>query len=83
MSKKYRLRPLISDATKGEKMHGITLEGTGNLKDYLIVTYDADKTPPQVVRSATTALRAEFGQVVVIPNTWEFCVFEEVPDDEG
>lgn len=81
-SKKYRLRPLISDATKGEKMAGLTIEGTGNLKDYLIITCDWNTTPPSMIQAAFKVFREKLDQpVLIIPDTWELCVFEPVDEE--
>jgi hypothetical protein len=78
--KKYRLRPLISDATKGEKAAGITLEGTGNLKDFIIVSYDHEATPPKMVEGARREFRKQFGKVIMLPKDWQICVFEEIEE---
>ena len=81
--KKYRLRPLISDATKGETMAGITLEGAGNLKDYLIISCDWERTPPAMREAAFEVFREklDMDKVLIIPDTWQFCVFEEMPNE--
>lgn len=82
--KTYRLRPLISDATKGEKMASITLSGSGNLKDYLIITCDWEKVPPSMREAAFKTFREHLKQpVLIIPDTWTLCVFEEVGPSDG
>ena len=82
--KRYRLRPLISDAIKGEKMAGLTIEGTGNLKDYLIITIeDYKSTPPSMISSAFKTFKETLKQpVLIIPDTWTLCVFEPVAHDD-
>lgn len=81
---KYRLRSLLSDATKGEEMAGIELDATGNLKDFLIIRADMTRYPPEMINHALKQLRENVhDKVLMVPDDWELCVLEPMEDDDG
>ena len=81
--KRYRVRPLLSEATKGEEIAGIEIDATGKLKDVLVIRCDYDKTPERMRAHAFKVFREKLGQdVMILPKDWELCVFEEIGDAE-
>lgn len=75
---KFRMRSLLHQ-NGYEAEAGVVLESTGNLKDWLIVTFDADTLPDADIRRLRRMMRERFGpKVLVLPNDIQFVVFEKV-----
>ena len=80
--KKYRLRKLLYP-NGVEREGNVTIESAGSLKDWLIVTYKADdRIPPNQISRFREALHEKLGEkVLVVPDSIEFAIFEEVESD--
>ena len=82
-TKRYRLRS-IQHTNGVEKEHGIVLETTAKMKDWIIVTVDDSKHSPRIREHFLRYLREKWGpKVLVFTNDVEFFVFEELADDDA
>lgn len=81
--KRYRLRSIMHK-NGIEKEMGVVLDSTGRLKDWLIIRVSGTMRP-SIVQSFRKHCIKAFGEKTMVlcsDEDIDFCVFEEVPDDE-